>query len=447
MSAGRCDVTTSQPRDLSPGPERPSVWILYQLAYGLLLFAAGPVLLLRRGGHYLESLPRRLTLHRSDTVDDPLWIHAVSVGEVGVAATLASRLAGTPLLITTITPTGQERARALLDDHTAVDYLPFDLALPVRRFLRHHAPRALVLAEGDYWPLLLHNVKQQGLPVVVVNARVGDRSFARMRRLRRWLGPMLGGVDSFGVQTAEDRRRLIALGVRQERVTITGNLKFEAPEPEFRPELESDLLAAAGERPILVAGSTMAGEEPLVLAAFSQAGGGEKAMLLLAPRHPERWDDVARLVTDRGESLSRRSALEPHRKPSIVLLDSMGELASIYRLASAAFIGGTLVSTGGHNPLEPARFGVAVATGPSMENFRAMAEQFDLVGAWRRVFTAADLGRIWRLWLDEPGEAAKVGQAAADLVASNQGALDRTLALLQEMTSTLARPSESGDDH
>jgi 3-deoxy-D-manno-octulosonic-acid transferase len=415
---------------------RAIVWILYQLVYAALLVVAGPFLLLRRGRHYLESLPRRLGLGRSPALERPLWIHAVSVGEVGVAATLATRLSGTPLLVTTITPTGQARALAAFEPDGRVDYLPFDLGWPVRRFLGHHRPRALVLAEGDYWPLLLRAVKRRGLPIAVINARVGDRSYGRMLRLAGWLSPLFGSIDRFGVQTGEDRGRLVALGVPEDRITVTGNLKFETPEPAPEPQLERALLALAGERPILLAGSTMEGEEPMVLDAFAAAGGARRAMLLLAPRHPERFDAVAELARSRETTLLRRSELAGPRDPvapAVLLLDSIGELAALYRLAAAAFIGGTLVPTGGHNPLEAARFGVALAVGPSMHNFRAMAEQFDRARAWRRVSTPAELGRVWRRWLDDPREAARVGSAASDLVAANRGALDRTMEMLAPM--------------
>ncbi len=432
---------------------RAVVWILYQLAYAVVLVVAGPVLLVLRGRHYLQSLPRRLGFGRSQPLDHPTWIHAVSVGEVGVAATLASRLSGIPLLVTTITPTGQERARAAFEPGGRVDYLPFDLGWPVRGFLAHHSPRALILSEGDYWPLLLRTVRRRGLPVAVINGRVGDRSFARMRRLRSWLGPLFGGIDRFGVQTPEDRDRLALLGVDPARVTVTGNLKFEAPEPEARPELEHRLLSLAHERPIILAGSTMGGEEAMVLDAFAAAGGADSAMLVVAPRHPVRWDEVAQLVRSRGLAMVRRSELatsepgsevvEPDSSPGVVLLDTIGELAALYRLAAVAFIGGTLAPTGGHNPLEAARFGVALAVGPSMENFRAMAEQFDRAHAWRRVSSVDELGRVWRRWLDDPREAATVGEAASRLVATNRGALDRTMEMLAGVLElpTTRRPS------
>lgn len=415
------------------------MWLLYQLLYALLLVLAAPVLLVRRGGHYLTTLPGRLAFRLPEGVPrPPLWIHAVSVGEVGVAEALVKGLPeGEPLLVTTITPTGQERARERLSGQAAVAYHPFDLGFAVRRFLRRTRPRATVLVEGDHWPLALERLRRRGTPVAVVNGRVGDASFRRLRRVR-FLAPLLfRAVERFGVQSEEDRRRLVELGVQRERVVVTGNLKFEAPEPPRLPELEGDLARLAGGRPLLVAGSTMEGEEERVTRAFRAAGGGGAALLVLAPRHPERWDEVAERLGEEGWRVVRRSRMGAVGAPAgdggapeVVLLDSLGELAAVYRWAAAAFIGGTLVPTGGHNPLEPARFGVPTVVGPSMHNFRDMAARFDAAGAWARVADADELGATWRRWLEAPGEARPVGERARALVEANRGALERTLEML-----------------
>jgi len=412
-------------------------WGLYQIATGAALLAAGPFLLARRGSHYLPTLPGRLGRAAGPVqATGGLWLHAVSVGEVSVAATLAHALPPhLPLLVTTVTPTGQARAHTLLP-HADVAYLPFDLGFAVDRFYDRFAPRALVLVEGDYWPLVLREARRRGLPVAVVNGRIGDRGFARLRRLRWTLGPLFSAVDRFGVQTADDRARLLELGIPEERITVTGNLKYESAEPPRKPELEEALQALAAGRPVLLAGSTMAGEEEKVLAAFATAGGGSRALLVLAPRHPERWNEVAALLAARGLTTVRRTALPATGSPDAVLLDSLGELAALYRLAAAAFIGGTLVPTGGHNPLEAARFGVPVAVGPSMHNFRDMAEQFDRNAAWRRATGARALGEIWKEWLDDPAAAREQGERAARLVEENRGALERTLEMLAPLTLT-----------
>ncbi|HEX4498131.1 MAG TPA: 3-deoxy-D-manno-octulosonic acid transferase [Thermoanaerobaculia bacterium] len=417
--------------------------VFYQLATAVALLAAGPFLLVRRGSHYLPTIAGRLGRAASPaaaaTPGGALWLHAVSVGEVGVAATLARALPPEiPLLVTTITPTGQERARAAFAGRAEVAYLPFDLGFAVQRFFRRHRPRALVLIEGDYWPLVLREARRRGLPIAVVNGRVGDRSFGRMRRLRHFLAPLFAGVGRFGVQSRQDRDRLLALGIEARRVAVTGNLKYETPEPARKPELEDALRRLAGERPILLAGSTMAGEEEQVLDAFAALGGGERALLVLAPRHPERWNEVDALLRSRGEGAVRRTALPTSGMPAVILLDSLGELAGLYRLAAAAFIGGTLVPTGGHNPLEAARFGVPLAVGPAMHNFREMAEAFDRAGAWRRVADAGELGAVWRGWLERPATGRETGARALRLVEENRGALARTVEMLGDVLKAVA---------
>jgi 3-deoxy-D-manno-octulosonic-acid transferase len=421
---------------------RTVLWGLYQLATGAALAVAGPFLLARRGRHYLPTLPGRLgRTPESPARQGALWLHAVSVGEAGVAATLARALPPeVPLLVTTVTPTGQERARAAFKDRAEVAYLPFDLGFAIRRFFQRYEPRALVLVEGDYWPLLLREARRRGIPVAVVNGRVGDRSFGRMRRLRSVLGPLFSSVGRFGVQSVQDRDRLAELGIEPGRITVTGNLKYESPEPPRKPELEAALERLAGGRPILLAGSTMAGEEEAVLDACREIG-ADRALLILAPRHPERWNEVDALLHSRGTGFVRRTALPESGRPDAILLDSLGDLAGLYRLAGAAFIGGTLVPTGGHNPLEAARFGVPVAVGPSMHNFREMAEAFDRASAWRRVADARELAAAWREWLDDPEAAQAVGGRALRLVEENRGALARTVEMLAPVLASMKEAS------
>lgn len=408
------------------------MWIVYQVIAMLAMILAAPFLLLRRGGHYLKTIPGRMAFYDGAVPQSPLWMHAVSVGEVGVAATLIGALPiDQPLLVTTITPTGQERAKALLGNRAAVAYLPYETDLAVQPFLQRFGPRSLILVEGDLWPLLLARVKKRSLPIAVVNGRISDRSFRRMRRLRHLLGPLLGRVDGFAVQTDEDRRRLIALGVPADRVRRTGNLKFETAEVEPQPSLESKLTELADGRPILIAGSTMQGEESQVLDGFDRIGGADRALLVLAPRHPERWNEVEELLRKTGLEVLRRSQWSAGERPDVLLLDSLGELAALYRVADAAFIGGTLVPTGGHNPLESARFGVPTVVGPSMENFREIAEIFDHAEAWERAADATQLAAVWERWLEDPEVARQIGQRGAEVVADNKGALKNTLDFLR----------------
>lgn len=419
----------------------------YQPLLGVAMAAAGPVFLARRGDHYRPTLKHRLGFGElpPSPGDRPLWIHAVSVGEVGVAATLAQALPETlPLLITTVTPTGQAQARKVFVNSGAVRqpatvaYLPFDLGYAVERFYRHFNPRGLVLTEGDYWPRVLDAAQRRQLPVAVVNARVGARAFSRQRPFAAICRSLFyEPVHLFAAQTEDDRDRLLGAGAAAERLHVAGNLKFDSTPPPGKPELEAQLTELAAGRPVLVAGSTMDGEETAVLDAFDGLDAGS-ALLILAPRHPERSADVLRLAQGRRRRSVLRSGLSSAAgsasdvsPPDIIVLDTLGELAALYRLASVAFIGGTLVPTGGHNPLEPAHFAKPIVVGPSMDNFRHMAQRFDEAGAWRRAADPKELAAVFAECLRRPQEAEAMGQRAAQLLRDNRGATQRTVELLR----------------
>ena len=431
------------------------MWFLYQLAMAAGLGVAAPVLLARRGRHYLPTLPARLGRLPEAGGTRPLWLHAASVGEAGVAATLARALPpDLDLLVTTVTPTGQAAAKRLFEPLGAdgrsivVTYLPFDLGLLIGRFLDRYAPRALVLFESELWPLLLRDCRRRSIPVAVLNARISDRSYGRMKRAgrlyRRFLLDPLGRL---GAQSPQDEERLLSLGARPARTSLTGNLKFDTPEPAPVAALEQALRDLAADRPVFVAGSTMPGEEAIVLDAFERLD--REALLVLAPRHPERFDEAWREVEERSLPGIRRSGIDaagggarrPASPPGIVLLDSLGELASIYRLAAAAFIGGTLVPTGGHNPIEAARFGVPVIVGPSMENFRRIARDFETAGALAVVRDGQALTRAWRHVLDRPEDAAQRGARGLELVDRNRGAVERSVELLRQVVDLSVPPA------
>jgi 3-deoxy-D-manno-octulosonic-acid transferase len=433
------------------------MWFIYQVALILVLLSAAPVLILRRGTHHLKTLRGRLG---RGPVEDPapgaqlLWIHAVSVGEVSVARVLLEGLRPeVPVLITTVTPTGQSLARSLQRSRPTlrVAYLPLDTGWTLRRFVEREDPRALVLVESEYWPYLQRLMQRQGRPVYVVNARVSDRTYRRLRGLRRWapslLRPLLGPIARFCAQSPEDAQRLLELGAPAERVVVTGNLKFEQRLPRENALLSAQTVALAGGRPILVAGSTMPGEDEQLLSMLATLRAqGQPLLLVLAPRHPERWDSVAETVRQNGLTLVRRSempqadgredsaaAVAPAGNdagplPEVLLLDSIGELAAIYRHADLAFVGGTLVPTGGHNPLEPALYGRPLIVGPSMENFRQIAEIFQSRKAWRQVPDGDGLTAAVIEWLAEPALAREHGDRAAELMQDGLGARQRTFA-------------------
>ena len=415
-------------------------WLLYQAATALLLIVAAPYFLVRRSRHYLATLGGRVGRYASVESLPRLWIHAVSVGEVGVAKTLLGQIPDrVPVVLTTVTATGQEVARRTLGSRAEIAVLPFDLGRPIRRFWSRYTPAALILVEGDYWPLVLREAERRGVPVAVVNGRVSDRGLRRQRPFRRFLHHLYDPIRAFGVQTSTDRERLVSLGADPARIEVTGNLKFDSPEPDPLPELESAVLSLAAGRPVLVAGSTMAGEEGAVLDAFRRVG-ADRALLVLAPRHPERSDEVETEVRQAGLSLVRRSRLADGAPtaPAVCLLDTLGELAALYRIARGAFVGGTLVPTGGHNPLEPARWAVAVAAGPSMHNFAEIEALLDRRQAWHRVADAADLASVWRDWIDDPEAAAHLGRRAAAALEENRGATARSVALIAPLLEAVA---------
>ena len=444
-------------------------WLWYQAAYALLSVVAAPFLWMKKGGpkrdglrHYLSTIPGRSTVdlpavpEASGTNSRTIWVHCVSVGEAMVGATLVkSMLERLPedvgVVVTTITPTGQRQARNGLkrwidDGRVAVAYLPFDLRPLLARFHRRFRPAALILVEGDFWPLALSDASRRGLPIAVINGRSSDRAFGRQQKLGRIIDLIYRHVDVFGVQTADDARRFASLGVDPGKVHVTGNLKFDAPPPEAKPDLEYVIRRLAGDRPILVAGSTMAAsdgpsEEELVLDAFATVRAAHDAVLVLAARHPERFGRVAELVAQRGLTSVRRSEADQAESlvsssesaPAVVVLDTLGELSRVYCLARAAFIGGTLVPTGGHNPLEPAQFAVPTVVGPSMHNFREMAEIFDREEAWARVDDSVGLALQWSAWLSDESSARAVGARAKKLLEDGAGATDRSLEMLEPL--------------
>lgn len=451
-SSGRDSLASALVRSL--------LWLGYQAAYALLSLVAAPFLWMKKGGpkrdglrHYLSTIPGRSTvdLPAAPCGSRAVWVHCVSVGEAMVGATLVeAMLERLPedlgVVVTTITPTGQRQARNGLkrwieSGRVAVAYLPFDLRPLLARFHRRFRPAALILVEGDFWPLALSDASRRGLPIAVVNGRSSDRAFGRQQKLGRLVDLIYRHVDVFGVQTEDDARRFAALGVDPETIHVTGNLKFDAPPPEEKPRLEETIQRLVGDRPILVAGSTMASsdgpsEEDLVLDAFETVrrsqDGENDAVLVLAARHPERFGRVAELVAQRELPFVRRSEADeaPGSAPAVIVLDTLGELSRVYCLARAAFIGGTLVPTGGHNPLEPAQFAVPTVVGPSMHNFREMAEIFDREGAWARVDDAAGLARQWSSWLSDESSARAVGERAKRLLEDGAGATFRSLEML-----------------
>lgn len=424
-------------------------YLLYSMALAALLLLSLPYWLIqgarqhkyRAGlGERLGRVPARVRLPAAGGPGS-VWVHAVSVGEVlavsGLVRELRRRRPERRVFVSTTTATGQKLARERFGEES-VFYFPLDFAFALRPWLRVLRPELVVLAETEFWPNLLRLARKSGARVAVVNARISDRSFPRYRRWRGLLRGVLAKVDLFLAQSEEDRRRLVEIGAPAERVQVGGNLKFDLPAPA-NTALTQELrgrLARAGAAPVLVCGSTVEGEEALVLAAFQAVlARFPDALLIMAPRHPERFEAAAELVRASRLALWRRSRLEAEapRPGGVLLLDSIGELASIYSLATLAFVGGSLVARGGHNILEPASFGVPIVVGPHTENFRDIVGIFRAAGGVRVVEDPGALAEALLALLEDRAQREELGRRAAEVVRAQTGASARTLAALEDL--------------
>ena len=391
----------------------------------------------RASGKYLRTFRERmgrLPVYLNLDGDRSIWIHAVSVGEVLAARPLVpalrERFPGHRVFLSTTTVTGNEVAKKSVRGLDGLFFAPFDFPHAVRRALEVVNPSLLLLVETELWPNLIHEANRRGTRVALVNGRISPRSFPRYKRVRRFLATVLAEIDLFLMQGEAHAERIREMAAPPERVQVTGNLKFDAVETGRPPERLVRLMNAGGPpRPLWVAGSTVNGEEELVLSAFHRVRERvPQARLLVAPRHPERFAAVPGLIEAAGFRCLRRSALDPAAwtDGEVLLLDTLGELAQLYALASVVFVGGSLVPSGGHNILEPAVAGKAVLVGPHMENFQEIADAFRSESAMVQVASAEELGReVGALMLDEPRRLG-LGERARGLVGRNRGAVNRT---------------------
>ncbi|MGA9885724.1 MAG: glycosyltransferase N-terminal domain-containing protein [Candidatus Acidiferrales bacterium] len=371
-----------------------------------------------------------------------IWIHAVSVGEVLAAAPLVAalkkRFPARCVFVSTTTETGQRLARQRLAQTDGIFYFPLDWVVAVRRAMRTVRPALAIVMETEIWPNFLREARRHSVPVIFANARISTRSFARFRRWEWLVGPFFAramrDADLFLAQTPEDAARLIAMGADEEIVDVTGNLKYDAEPPGV--SRFGQWLAAEIQRqerwPVLVAGSLAAEEEEAVLAAYDVVQRRWRhALLILAPRKPDRFDTAAEIAAAGGWNVVRRSrvdlAAQLDESADVLVLDSIGELAALYGLADATFVGGSLVPSGGHNILEPAWFGRPPVFGCSMENFQDMAAQFLAAQAGAQVNSGEHLGRVWVQLIENLLLRERTGQAARALAERNRGATVRVM--------------------
>ncbi|WP_129139795.1 lipid IV(A) 3-deoxy-D-manno-octulosonic acid transferase [Modicisalibacter coralii] len=363
-----------------------------------------------------------------------LWIHTASVGEVVTAAPLIrgliQRYPATAIIVTTMTATGAERVDSLFRGEVSHYFLPLDFPGATRRFLDRLAPTLAIVAETELWPNLLEACAQRSVPVLLANGRLSEGAFHTYRRFAALSHGMLQQVAWVGAKSSLDAERFRALGCPSERVVVTGALKFDLQVDE-RLRADSERLRSRwGERPVWVAGSTHPGEDEAVLAAHARLRRSHpQALLVLVPRHPQRFEAVAELCRSQGVSLARRSRGEtPTADTAVLLGDTMGELMRFYGAADLAFVGGSLVPVGGHNLLEPAALGTPVLSGPQLDNLREIADTLAAANARCEVSDGDALGDALIALFDDPDERRRLGAAGQAVVDDNRGALARTLA-------------------
>lgn len=415
--------------------------------YTLLFHLGLPLVFLRllwrawRAPAYSRRIGERFAIGLPPLEPGGIWVHAVSVGESIAAAPmireLMKRHPQLPITVTCMTPTGSERIQALFGDTVQHCYLPYDLPWAAARFLDRIRPRLAVVMETELWPNHIHQCARRGIPVALANARLSERSARGYARFARLTAPMLAELSLIAVQTATEAERFRQLGARPESVEVTGSIKFDLSIDPVLLERAAELRTQWGatQRPLWIAASTHAGEDEIILTAHRQLlAQHPQALLILVPRHPERFGSVAELCRKAGFATVRRSQGEAVTAQTEVLVgDTMGELLFLYALADIAFVGGSLVPNGGHNLLEPAALGKPVLSGPHLFNFLEIAAQLRDAGALQEVADAGELAAavdaLWRA----PGEIERMRSAGLDVLKANQGALEQLLAGLQRL--------------
>ncbi|MDB5978987.1 MAG: 3-deoxy-D-manno-octulosonic acid transferase [Pseudomonas sp.] len=416
--------------------------LLYTLLFhlGLPVVAVRLWLRARKAPAYAKRIGERFAFGLPPMQRGGIWVHAVSVGESIAAApmirALLARYPQLPITVTCMTPTGSERIKALFGNEPRIQhcYLPYDLPWAAGRFLAHIQPRLGVIMETELWPNHIHQCAKRGIPVVLANARLSERSARGYGRFAKLTRPMLAEMSGFAVQTEAEAQRFRELGARPECVEVTGSIKFDLT-------IDPQLLVRAAElreqwhtsqRPTWIAASTHAGEDEVMLAAHRQLLlSHPDALLILVPRHPERFNSVHDLCQQQGFDTVRRSAGQAVTASTSVLLgDTMGELLFLYALADCAFVGGSLVPNGGHNLLEPAALAKPVLSGPHLFNFLEIAALLRYAGALEEVSDTAGLAKAVQQLFDQPAIATNMANAGLEVMRANQGALQRLMDIL-----------------
>ncbi len=419
---------------------------MIRLLYVLLVYLLAPLVILHDAWQALRDpgqrgrLRQRLGFVPCPAQTGGLWVHAVSVGEVQAAAALIAELRrrhpGTPIVITTTTATGAQRARTLFKDGVQHCYLPYDLPGSVDRFLDRIAPRVAIILETEIWPTLYAELGRRRIPLVLGSARVTSRSVERYRRLASLFRDTLARDILVGAQTAGDAERFRALGAAADRVHVTGNIKYDLAIPAVTIEAGRELRRQWGAgRPVWIAGSTHAGEEDAALAAHASVRAQHPgALLVLVPRHPQRFDEVRALLRQRAVTFAQRSVgALPAAGDAVLLVDTLGELQMLYAAADVAFVAGSLVPIGGHSLLEPAVLGLPLLSGPYTQNAQDAADLLARAGALCIVQDAGQLAARLLEWFSDPVRARAAGAAGQAAVAASRGAVDRLVSMIDPL--------------
>jgi 3-deoxy-D-manno-octulosonic-acid transferase len=422
-----------------------------RLLYVLLMYLLAPLLVLHEAWRalfnqdYRGRLGQRLGFGARQSRPGCIWVHAVSVGEVQAAVGLVNELRRRhpqlPVVVTTVTPTGAQRVRALFKEGVQHAYLPFDLPGSVRRFLDRIQPQVAIIIETEIWPTLYSELGRRRIPLVLGSARVSTRSVDRYRRMASLFRDTLSHGILIGAQTAADAQRFESIGAAPDRVKVTGNIKYDLEIPAATVEAGRALRQQWGAaRPVWIAGSTHEGEEEAALAAHAlvrEAHPG--ALLLLVPRHPQRFESVRSLLRRRGvRHVERRTGTLPDAAHDVFLVDTLGELQMFYAASDVAFVAGSLAPVGGHSLLEPAVLGLPMLSGPHTHNAQDIADLFEQTGALRIVRSAEELGQRVREWFADPGQARSVGELGREAVAANRGAVARLVAIVEPLLRSSA---------
>ena len=410
--------------------------------YSFLLYLAMPFLLLRlwwksrRLPAYRERMAERLGFYPIK-LDRCIWVHAVSMGETIAAAplikNLITRYSSLQVLVTTMTPTGSEQVKKLFGDTVKHVYLPYDMPDAVARFLNAMHPVIGVIIETEMWPNLLAACQQKKIPVCLVNARLSEKSARGYSRIAPITREMLQHINVIAAHGEKDAERFIVLGAAKEKVLVTGNIKFDLSLPEDL-EVKSDALreALGKNRFIWIAASTHEGEEDIILAAHEALRAkNPQALLVLVPRHPDRFDEIAKRCEQQFRTVRRSTNEACSPETAVYLGDTMGELLLMYGAADVAFVGGSLIPRGGHNMLEPGALGKPILTGPHLFNFKEISDMFKVANALLLVQDAASLTKELELLAQNVNERMEVGARAKAVVAANRGALGKQLEIIQ----------------